>query len=214
MGIEKATHELTRKSLELTVREDALSHTTMGDFYWDACMQAEPRFVHSLTEHEVPEAIQEPRESASYASALVLFDTKDEPFAYQKDNGIDTALAWRDAHYKTENGEVWIPAGAIFMATWNGDYPSPATTFNEEGIIAVHPKVAPDFAYLRRLSTWSTADEIREAGAELGVDAMPYADESIDGVMGCTLEGFGERVRGLLDDAKHVTETDITKRAH
>jgi hypothetical protein len=100
------------------------------------------------------------------------------------------------------------------MATWNGDYPSPAITFNEEGIIAVHPKVAPDFAYLRRLSTWSTADEIREAGAELGVDAMPYADESIDGVMGCTLEGFGERVRGLLDDAKHVTETDITKRAH
>lgn len=207
-GIECAAHELTRKTLELTVRDDALPHTTIGEYYWDACLQAEPRFVHSLAQHELPETIEEP--DSTYAAPLVLFDTHDEPFAYQKDNGTDTVLAWRDAQYKTEGGEVWIPGGGIFVVTWNGDYPSPAIAFNKAGVVAVH-SVEPDFAYLRRMSTWSTLEEIREAGAQLGLDATPY-DETTDGVMGCDLETFGKRVCGLLDDAKHITDIDMTKR--
>ena len=80
-----------------------------------ACFEAELRLMRSLDFHTSPAII-----NPCHRPAIIYFDARDQPYAYEKASGNPIAYAWRDARISTANGPCWVPANS-FLAMQYAD---------------------------------------------------------------------------------------------
>jgi hypothetical protein len=138
---------LTRRTLTMTACAGTPAQPVLEDVFDDCCLAAELKFVQGLEYHRLGK-----RPNPSHVAALVLNDTKGEPFAYQKAVGHPYAYVWRDGILQTHAGPRSLLAGSIVKPIYNRDshgQPPPHEKFAGVGIVGIAGSMADDVEFKR-----------------------------------------------------------------